>query len=420
MTHDTEVLVVGAGPAGATAARALALAGVRTLLVDRARFPRTKPCGGAITVRALARFPHLSPVLERIPTHWISALDLESPDGAVAHLRSPRPAVFMIRRVEFDAALVAAATDSGARLAEGIDVCGIKEDHDGVEVATRDGHRFRAAMVIGADGVHGIVARRLGLFHGWQRDAVAVDMMEEAPASQLAAVRDDTLWVGYGYELHSAQLAAPLHRGYAYVFPKTGHTNVGIGYLASNYRQAAPRRAFDLYDGFVSRLKERGVLRGTPSRAQFTPFLIPVGGPLRQTGTARTLVAGDAGGFVNAFTAEGIYYAMVTGDLAARACVSRLRRGQDARDTYRALWREAIGAELRDSVAVQHLLLNRKGWIDRMVREVGKSPSLVDPIIHWATGADSYRRLRRDLAWRHPVARLFLAGVAAKYTLSDC
>src|SRR6476659_9439411 len=74
-----DVLVVGAGPAGATAARALAVGGARVTLVDRATFPRNKACGGAISVRALGRFPYLRTALDRIPTHWLSRLTSRAP-----------------------------------------------------------------------------------------------------------------------------------------------------------------------------------------------------------------------------------------------------------------------------------------------------------------------------------------------------
>ncbi|HEY6213927.1 MAG TPA: FAD-dependent oxidoreductase, partial [Vicinamibacterales bacterium] len=73
---DPEVVIVGAGPAGATAARALASAGVRVTLLDRARFPRNKPCGGGISLRVLRRFPYLSSALPRIATHTVTRLRL--------------------------------------------------------------------------------------------------------------------------------------------------------------------------------------------------------------------------------------------------------------------------------------------------------------------------------------------------------
>src|SRR5262249_26349792 len=102
---ERPVIVVGAGPAGATAARSLALRGVPVRLLDRSAFPRNKPCGGGISVRALKRFPYLDSSLERIATHYLSRLYLEGPDGDSTLIESDEPAALMIRRVEFDALL---------------------------------------------------------------------------------------------------------------------------------------------------------------------------------------------------------------------------------------------------------------------------------------------------------------------------
>src|SRR5215475_15995092 len=104
-----EVLVVGAGPAGATAARTLALAGVRVRLLDRSAFPRNKPCGGGISLRVVRRFPYLERALPTISTHLLSRLYLEGPDGDATAIESEGPAALMIRRDEFDALLVSLA-----------------------------------------------------------------------------------------------------------------------------------------------------------------------------------------------------------------------------------------------------------------------------------------------------------------------
>ena len=129
-----EVLVVGAGPAGATAARALARAGARVRLVDRAAFPRNKPCGGGISLRVLTRFPHLAPELSRISTHAISRLYLEGPDGESTVIESDGPAALMIRRIEFDALLVSLAEAAGAEVVSGVDVVQAREERDRIVV----------------------------------------------------------------------------------------------------------------------------------------------------------------------------------------------------------------------------------------------------------------------------------------------
>jgi geranylgeranyl reductase family protein len=403
--RPADVIVVGAGPAGATAARALAAAGVRPLLLDRARFPRHKPCGGAISVRALSRFPWLSAPLARIATHWISRLHLESTTRDVVELRSDAPGALMIRRVEFDALLVALAREAGAELAEGADVVDAEETRERVHLRTRDGRRFSAPFLIAADGVHSTVARRLGITRGWPRSALAVDMMEETPAADLRATDPDLLWVSYGFPVRK-----DLTEGYAYVFPKREHVNVGLGYVVSRFRDAAPGPAYDLQRGFVDFLIRDGVLQGRSRRECFTPFLIPVGGPLKTTARGRVLVAGDAGGFVNGFSAEGIYYAMLTGEHAARTMADALQSRRDPPDlsAYPRRWRSDFGAELRDSVLVQRYLLTRPDRIGALVRGARRWPHVANAVVRYAMGHVSYQRARRDVLMTAPALALRL------------
>jgi geranylgeranyl reductase family protein len=386
---------VGAGPAGATAARCLAIGGARVQLVDRERFPRNKPCGGAISMRVLTRFPYLRDALPRISTHCISRLCLESPGRESLTLRSKSPAALMIRRFEFDDLLVRLAVEAGAELIEGLEISQASMTNSGVTLVARDGRTLQASLVIAADGVHSVTARRLGFNTGWPRQSIALDMMEETPNDALRAVDPDTLWVSYGYQRSD---------GYAYVFPKRDHVNVGIGCLLSYYRGQVRQPPYDLQRHLVETLCGTGVLRGGSRRRYFTPFLIPVGGPLRRTVGERVLVAGDAGGFVNGFTAEGIYYAMVSGILAAEAVL----RGDP--HSYESRWRREMGPELRDAVWVQQYLFGDSTRVDAMVRGAHRYPSIASGLVDYAIGGRSYR----DARWRL-IARLPL--VAARMAL---
>lgn len=383
-------------------------------IVDRAAFPRNKPCGGGISIRALRRFPYLERELPRIATHTIARLHLEGPDGRSTVLESDGPAALMIRRVEFDALLLSLAVEAGAEFVPGVDVVQAAEEQDRVVLKARDGRRLEAPIVIAADGVHSIVARRLGLNAGWPATAVALDMMEETPRTALRDIDPSTLWVAYGFNPGggSAVKGKSAAEGYAYIFPKRDHVNVGIGYILSYYRSAVEDAPYALQRAFVDRLRRRGIVEGESVRRNFTPFLIPVGGPVRTPGRGRVLLAGDAGGFVNGFTAEGIYYAMVSGDLAAAVILdSREIRTVAAR--YRRAVDDEIGAELRDSVAIQRYLFADRRRIAAVIDGASREPRLTRFIVEFAMGRRSYRDLRRSFLWRAPLvaARMLWAGI---------
>ena len=400
-----DAVIVGAGPAGATAARTLALRGLRVQLLERGRFPRNKPCGGGITMRALGRFPWLGAALHRIGTHLVSTLHLEGPSGRHVVLRSPTPAVLLIRRIEFDHLLARLAEESGARLIEDAWVSQVAADEDGVLVVARDGRRFRARYLVAADGVNGIVTRRLGIQAAHDGSALALDMMEESPNESLRAADPGTLWVAYGHGGTD---------GYGYVFPKRDHVNVGIGCLLSHFRERINLPPREIQRRFVDDLTARGVLAGSSSRDRFTPCHIPVGGPIPRAAQGRTLVVGDAGGFVNAYTAEGIYYAMVSGDLAGRAiadeaAADRPAAFDQAGRRYEWMWRREVGAELRDAVLIQRYLFRDPSRIERVIRGAGDFPEVAQAIIGHATGTLSYRQARRRVLRRIPGAAVAIA-----------
>jgi geranylgeranyl reductase family protein len=424
VANPADVLVVGAGPAGATAARALALGGARVRLLDRARFPRNKPCGGGITARALGRFPYLPAALERIAAHRVSRLYLEGPSGRGVVLSSPAPAVVLVRRIEFDDLLVRLAREAGAELVEDAWVSQVRAEDDEVRVSTRDGREFAAGYLVAADGVNGVVARRLGIHPGWDESAVALDMMEETPNTRLRTLSPETLWVSYG---------AGGADGYGYIFPKRDHINVGIGCLLRHFRDAVSQSPYEMQQRFVADLRRRGIVEGESSRTDFTPFHIPVGGPIEQTWRGRVLVAGDAGGFVNAYTAEGIYYAMVSGELAGRAILADAAfddplGGTTAGARYERGWRGEIGAELRDSVLIQKYLFRDAARIDGVVGGASNHREVADLIIGYAMGTLPYRKARRRLlaqfprvAWRLARETIETTGVrSGKRTFKEC
>jgi len=301
-----------------------------------------------------------------------------------------------VRRVEFDALLLDLAREAGVEVIEGVEVSRARESATGVWIGARDGREFEAPLLIAADGVNSAVARRLGVNPGWSPARIAIDMMEETPGDTLRSIDPDTLWVAYGYGGSE---------GYAYVFPKAEHVNVGIGYVLEWFRAHVDEPPYELQRRFIGELQHRAVLDGASSRPHFTPFLIPVGGPLATTATPRVMLTGDAGGFVNGITAEGIYYAMVSGDLAGRTAAKGTTHG------YQRRWRREIGAELRDAVLVQRHLLTTPDRIDALVGAARRAPEVADLLIRYAMGEVSYFDARRRLLLRSPLlaVRLFIA-----------
>ncbi len=397
------MIVAGAGPAGAVAARTLAAAGVRTLLVDKASFPRNKPCGGGIGVRTLRRFPWLESAIRGIDIHPLAKIHLEGPNGAGFEMAQPDPSLWLIRRVEFDHALVREAERAGATLRERFEITQAHADRDGVTLTSRDGETLRAPIVIAADGVHSVLAKRLGVRTAWPANGLAIDMMEETPHETLRATHPDVMWVSYGYQGRD---------GYAYIFPKVRHTNVGVGCLLSDYQAHVDAHPRTMQAECVHTFVTKGELAGQSDPAHFTPFLIPVAGPMRRAhdATGRVLFAGDAGGFVNAFTAEGIYYAMISGELAARAAVNA-DGSRHAGRLFNTLWRAELGIELRDASLIQRLLFADHERVNAVVRAGRHLPWVGDVILDYAAGRLSYLQARRRILRASPRTAWRLASI---------
>jgi len=389
-----DVAIVGAGPAGATAALKLGEAGLRVLLMDKAKgFPREKPCGGGITARALKRLPYLRDVLDEISVNSLSKMYLESPDGTGMEYEDPagEPILYLVRRIEFDLALfhrAAAVTD----VALSATVTAMATDTEGVRLSCADGREFHASMVIGADSANSVVARISGLRTGEVHGQYAVDMMEETPYADLDTKYRDRV---------TLLLTLPTSYGYGYIFPKQTHINLGFGsgpeYFAENVRG----RAKEHHLAFVEQMKSRGFAAGESRPENYRAFPIPISGPMEKTYADRTLLAGDAAGMVNAFSAEGIYFAMVSGDLAAdtaSAAVKANRFDERQMSRYQAAWEREIGGELRHSVSIQRRLFTQAGRVDSLMRRAKADPELLRLLCGYAMGFATYEDLRRHMA----------------------
>jgi geranylgeranyl reductase family protein len=384
-----DVLIVGGGPAGSMAAIQLIGSGLRVAILDRAQFPRIKPCGGGISCRAYRRFSKLEHVLKSVPTNLVHKLVFESPSGDAVEFSGNGPLYAMIRRLEFDNALLNHCKAGGIEVREDVTVSRVEVGADGVRLTSSANEEFLADLVIGTDGVNSIVAVQTGMRGPWRHNQIAIDGTEESPRTHLG-VNQDTMYVYYGYG--GAY-------GYGYLFPKASHVNVGVGYFLEYYKRDVSQKPYLQHLEFLDHLKTTAVLSGQSQRENFHAYVLPVGGPLERISRDRVLLAGDAAGFVNGFTAEGIYYAMVSGEHAGQTALNAVRNRNVTAEFLcrhdRACEAE-IGHELRKSIMLQKRLFANPALIDSVVRFAKRNAAARNLLARFGVGEISYEELK----WR--------------------
>ncbi len=357
--QEADAIIVGAGPAGATAARRLAQAGVQVILLDKEKFPRTKPCAGGITHKVVELLDFdISSVVHR----KISGLVIVSPSGirvdAIPEDRS-KPG-FMIMRDEFDTLLVTKAKEAGADVREGFQVVEASQDTNGVTVVSENGEELKAKYLIGADGINGVVARKLGFYEGWPSDAASIAIEVEAEIGEEAVHRICADTTGYNADLFLLYFGA-VPFGYTWVFPKKSHLSLGICCrqdLAKNIRQT--------YDEWYKRfVEEYGI---TPRVISETAGRFPIRAA-PEIVKGRTLLVGDAAGFVDSFTGEGISHAIESGVLAAEVVAEVVESGSSrGLAEYEKRCKKSIIAELKVSQAMAKMFYKSEKNMETLCR----------------------------------------------------
>ncbi|GGP47032.1 geranylgeranyl reductase family protein [Streptomyces abikoensis] len=384
-----DVVVVGAGPAGASAARAAASEGRRVLLLEKAELPRYKTCGGGIIGPSRDALPPGFELPLRDRVHAVTF----SLNGRMTRTRRSKRMLFgLINRPEFDAALVESAKAAGAEVRTGVTVSRVEQhgpavpDRRTVALVLGDGSTVLARAVVGADGSAG----RIGAHVGVKLEQVDLGLEAEIPVP--ATVAED--WAGrvlidWG----------PIPGSYGWVFPKGDTLTVGV--ISARGEGAATKRYLE---DFIARLGlagfEPSISSGhlTRCRADDSPL-----------SRGRVLVCGDAAGLLEPWTREGISFALRSGRLAGEWAV-RIAEAQDAVDARRQA--------LNYAFAIKAGLGVEMGVGRRMLALFERRPGLIHAAVTGFRPAwRAFARITRgsttlaEIVRTHPVARRVLSSV---------
>lgn len=378
MQHD--VIVVGAGPAGSATAFECARRGVSVLILDRAEFPRDKPCGGGVSIRSAKLLPFdLSPVVERT----ISGMRFSWRQSGDFGRDYPQPVTYLTQRSRLDAFLLQKAVDVGVAFVPHAQVKDIRRAKRGVEVfAGAVWHQGRT--LVAADGANGIAARLAGI---QTRLSLGVALEGNITPKEGVLQRWDA---AMGFDL------GDVPGGYGWLFPKGDHVNVGVG----GWRSAGPtlRQRLDRlvrYYGF-----EPGQLWGL--RGHYLP--VRTGASCLTEGNA--LAVGDAAGLLDPLTGEGIYAAIFSGQTASEHLAAYLSGAAPSLAGYEDELRETLLPEL-DAGRTLHMLFHLS---PRMyVRLQRRSPKVWQAVCKLLRGERSYLDVRRRLGFGWRLAVLIAA-----------
>ena len=319
--RSDDVIVVGAGPAGATLAYQLAKRGIGVLLLEKEKLPRYKCCAGGLTSKAARLLDFdISEVVEDVVYEISITCDLRSP-----YLRQhDQPLIYTMMRNVFDHFLVKKAQQRGAVLIDGQKVGRIQVSGDWVEVSTAD-NILRSRLAVGADGANSLVARELGMGSNIEYDA-AIGSEIVVPEEELAS-----------WKSRAQMELGCIPGGYAWVFPKRDHLSIGVACLASRAKHLDR-----LHQEFLNSL---GTSDYTISRS--SSHLIPTCTKGRLVWQDKVLLLGDAAGLADPLTGEGIHNAILSAQLAVPVIENSLVHANANLEDYQEAVEEKIVSELR-------------------------------------------------------------------------
>jgi len=362
------VVVVGAGPAGATLACELARRGVDVLVLEKERLPRYKACAGGITVKAAGLLGFDVAAVAEQTVRGVRVVYKGKKEFTKWY---DKPLFYTVMRQEFDHLLVQRAEDAGANVASGRRVDRLSVGPDGVEVEA-DGRLFRCRVVAGADGARGVVAGSLGLAGGIQI-GMGMETEVQVPDSSLRDW-DSLMGLALGH----------MRGGYGWVFPKRDHLSVGIG--------GPMRQVKKLRRGYYRALKAHRLDGFQPNTVR--SHLLPVARRGMAIQRDRALLLGDAAGLLDPLTGEGICHAVRSAQVAAPVVAECLANDRVDLGPYQG----AVDGEIMPELRAARALARVFSWFPWLYFDaIGGSDRLWNASCRLLRGEESYLSLRKRL-----------------------
>lgn len=330
-TNSFDVIVIGAGVAGSSAAYELATAGLKVLVLEKEKLPRYKTCGGGVVLRATKLLPFSFNSIDQ--KQFLIANVIDQENKITFRIERKQPIIFMMMRAEFDYFLLSKAIEKGAKVYDALEIMNLTDVGDGVEVKS-NGQTYLAKYVIGCDGATGFTMTRFKLSQNILRvPAVESELFVD---NEMLERFSNVVRFDYGFVPH----------GYGWVFPKKDHLSVGVAFMrkVDQSIQAWFQKYLKLLD-----IRPENILKN-----EQRSYVIPLIHGKVNCCNGRVLFAGDNLGFVDPLTAEGISYAIETGQLATKAIIKHFPESSKVAQRYKtdveSIYREIKSARFLSRV----------------------------------------------------------------------
>jgi len=337
-----------------------------------------------LPIRVLQRYPYI--VNEKIIEAYSSSGTVFSP--SLQHsieISKNTPLLATTLRKKFDFELVKYARDAGTIFQEGTPVSAVQISNDNARVILHQGTGIDSEIIVGADGVHSNVSKNTGLRKTGTERGVCI--LQEFEVDE--KIMDDYFKKTRHCYIHSRFKSVA---GYGWVFPKKEHLNIGFGVIQVKKTPEGKLNLLDCYHEYIAHLKETDLIPQHLKEVPVKGGALPTR-PLEKTYGNRLLLVGDAGGFINPLSGEGLYYAMTSGQLAAETITEALEKNNTTEEflsNYQTVWQKDFGKDI--DLILKVVKRGSMEYAERVFKIACNDPILTDLIMGVITGQTSVQQ----------------------------